>query len=143
MSAPNSEAPAGTSGTGLRGQLRFVSAANLNAGPENRAKALAARRARIALGRAKYPARLADSHWAQLAARRDLRLPEAWVPPTPHKLRQWAKRVLPPDGALTPADLPPRLWGFSTWAKAIEANPAWSLRSFVGLMLEGDASVAP
>lgn len=144
MGALNAEPSADCSGARVRRKQQdcFSTFTNLSTCPEARAQALAARRARIAEGRAKYPARLADSHWAQLAARRDLRLPDAWVPPTPHKLRQWAKRVLPPQNSLTPADLSPRLWGFATWKQAIEANPAWSLRSFVGLMLEEAASVA-
>lgn len=143
MGALEAERQADCSGAGVpRQKQNALCAANLNATPETRAKALATRRARIAEGRTKYPPKIDDGHWTQLAARRGFRLPETWVAPTPHRLRQWAKRVLEPAGSLTLADLPPRLWGFKTWAAAIEANPAWSLRSFVGLMLEGASNGA-
>ena len=143
MGALEAEPQADCSGAGVpRQKQNALCAANLNATPETRAKALAARRARIAEGRTKYLPKVDDGHWTQLAARRGFRLPETWVAPTPHRLRQWAKRVLPPENSLTPADLPPRLWGFGNWKQAIKANPAWSLRAFVGLMLE-DATDGP
>lgn len=143
MGTLEAEAPADCSGAGLRRKQQSLTAAtNLSTSPETLAKALASRRVRIIEGRQKYQTRADDSHWVRLATSRGFRLPETWVAPTPHKLRQWVKRVLDPENSLTLADLPPRTWGFDTWADAIKANPAWSLRSFVGLMLEEAASVA-
>jgi hypothetical protein len=143
VAALNTEAPTDCSGAGLRREQLtcFSKYQNLSTSAETRANARVAKMALIAAGRAKYTVRADDGHWVQLAASRRWRLPEAWIAPTPHKLRRWAKRVLAPENSAVPAGSP-RLWGFKTWAATITANPSWSLRSFVGLMLEETADVA-
>ena len=95
--------------------------------PEIRAKAHAARLAKIA-GGAKYRRDFMDSDlWDQLAKTRGIRLPPWWAAPTRGKLNSWWKRL---------GDCPFfEAYGCKA-SGLIERNPDYPLRAFVGMMLE-------
>jgi hypothetical protein len=95
--------------------------------PELRAKAQAARAAKIAEG-AKYRRDFMDSDlWDQLAKTRGIRLPPWWAAPTRGKLNSWWKRL----GKVPFKDA----FGANP-IRLIELNPDFPLRAFVGYMLE-------
>lgn len=95
--------------------------------PEIRAKAMAARAAKVAEG-AKYRRDFMDSDsWDQLAKSKGIRLPAWWVAPTPAALRKWSKRLVEVPFLDAFGCSPIRL---------IELNPTFPLRVFVGHMLE-------
>lgn len=69
-------------------------------------------------------------YWLEMAFARGLRLPRVDTMPTSSSMEKWLHRL-----GLSVAWF--RDWtGFPRLSDWIAANPAWGLRSFVGLMLE-------
>lgn len=93
---------------------------------ETRAKALAARRERIANNpyRKDWPE---AEYWALLASERGIRLPQWHIAPTPRLLKRWHERL-----EKTPFR---DVYGCSP-SRLIELNPTQPLRAFIGQMLE-------
>lgn len=94
--------------------------------PEARAKAQAARKAKVA----NNPYRkdwLEAEYWALLASERGIRLPQWHIAPTPRKIKRWHESL-----DKTPFQ---EVYGCSP-SRLIELNPTMPLRAFVGQMLE-------
>jgi len=94
---------------------------------EARAKAVAARNAKIQAG-AKYRRDFMDSGlWDELARTRGIRLPAWWVAPTGRALISWHRKLVG-----TPFQ---EVYGCNP-SRLIALNPTFPLRAFIGHMLE-------
>lgn len=101
---------------------------------ESRAKALEARRAKLAEAEAKYRRNWLDSGvWDELAKRKGVRLPLWSKAPTPRLVKRWHETL----------DTEPfeAVYGCSP-SRLIFLNPSTPLRAFVGQMLERALSYA-
>lgn len=92
-----------------------------------RAKGAETRRARRAAPAIVF---MDEEHWVELARARGVRLPAPGVPITPAAMERWLRRL----GMTTRQYLD---WtGARTLAQFGAANPGWTLRAWVGLLLE-------
>lgn len=83
-------------------------------------------------GKSKYRTDFSDNaYWQELAKDKNVVLPAWHVEPTPEKMRRWVRRL-----GLNISDYAKSCgenWTYSDYAKL---NPDWSLRPFVGILLE-------
>ena len=73
---------------------------------------------------------LDDSRWVELNRGNKSRLPGETAPCTEKEMRRWMRKLRFPMDRF-------RAWcGFADLVDWMKANPSWSLRAFVGLLLE-------
>ncbi len=71
-----------------------------------------------------------DPTWVALAKRFYIRLPSKARPPTPEKMRYWLRRFRVGEADYL------AMTGYKRIENFLELNPDWSLRAWLGLLLE-------